>query len=154
MTATSVPQLDPHGQELLEQYRSLLPIYSEIDRVIPEKLKEFFAEAGIIVAAVEHRVKEEGSLAGKLKLKGGKYRDIFDITDLVGIRVITFYIDDVDKVASVLARPTTSTPSATCPCTTSAASRSTPTPTRSIRKSTRSASRCRCAPSCSMPGPT
>ena len=96
--------LDPHAQELLAQFRSLLPIYSELDRVIPEKLKEFFAEAGIIVAAVEHRVKEEGSLAGKLKLKGSKYRDIFDITDLVGIRVITFYIDDVDKVASVLER--------------------------------------------------
>ncbi len=96
--------LDPHAQELLAQYRSLLPIYSELDRVIPEKLKEFFAEAGIIVAAVEHRVKEEGSLAGKLKLKGGKYRDIFDITDLVGIRVITFYIDDVDKVASAVER--------------------------------------------------
>ena len=104
MTATSVPQLDPHGQVLLEQYRSLLPLYTELDRVIPGKLKEFFAEAGIVVAAVEHRIKEESSLVGKLKLKGGKYRDIYDITDLVGIRVITFYIDDVDKVASVLER--------------------------------------------------
>ncbi len=104
MSNTKAPALDPHAQELLEQYRSLLPIYSEIDRVIPEKLKEFFAEAGIIVAAVEHRIKAEDSLAGKLRLKGGKYHDIFDITDLVGIRVITFYIDDVDKVASVLER--------------------------------------------------
>ena len=100
----STAPLDPHAQELLSQYRSLLPIYSELDRVIPGKLKDFFAEAGIIVAAVEHRIKEESSLAGKLRLKGGKYRDIFDITDLVGIRVITFYIDDVDKVASVLER--------------------------------------------------
>ena len=101
---TDTASLDPHAQELLAQYRSLLPLCKELDRVIPEKLKDFFAEAGIIVAAVEHRIKEEGSLAGKLKLKGGKYRDIFDITDLVGIRVITFYIDDVDKVASVLER--------------------------------------------------
>ncbi len=73
-------------------------------REIPEKLKAFFSEAGIIVAAVEHRVKTESSLAGKLALKGGKYKSILDITDLVGIRVITFYIDDVDKVASVLER--------------------------------------------------
>ena len=49
-------------------------------------MKGFFAEAGFIVAAVEHRVKTEESLAGKLELKGGKYRDIFDITDIVGIR--------------------------------------------------------------------
>ena len=86
------------------QYRSLLPVFKKMAEIIPERLKEFFAEAGIIVAAVEHRVKAEDSLAGKIKLKGGKYRDIFDITDLVGIRVITFYIDDVDKVASVLER--------------------------------------------------
>ena len=96
--------LDSHAQGLIEQYRSYLPIYKQMADVIPNKLKDFFAEAGIVVAAVEHRVKAEDSLAGKLKLKGGKYSSIFDITDLVGIRVITFYIDDVDKVASVLER--------------------------------------------------
>ena len=97
-------ELDLHAQELLAQYKSFLPVYKQMADVIPERLKEFFAEAGIIVAAVEHRVKAEDSLAGKLELKGSKYKDIFDITDIVGIRVITFYIDDVDKVASVLER--------------------------------------------------
>ena len=96
--------MDSHAQELLAQYQSLLPVYSQIAEVIPGKLKEFFDEAGIIVAALEHRVKTEDSLAGKLKLKGGKYGDIFDITDIVGLRVITFYIDDVDKVASIIER--------------------------------------------------
>jgi ppGpp synthetase/RelA/SpoT-type nucleotidyltranferase len=96
--------LDPHAQDLLAQYKSFLPVYEQMAEIIPQKLKEIFDEAGIIVAAVEHRVKAEDSLAGKLRLKGGKYKDIFDITDLVGIRVITFYIDDVDKVASVLER--------------------------------------------------
>ena len=95
---------DPHARQLLEQYKSLLPVYTKMAEMIPARLQEFFAEAGIIVAAVEHRVKAESSLAGKLRLKGGKYRSVFDITDLVGIRVITFYIDDVDKVASVLER--------------------------------------------------
>lgn len=96
--------IDAHAQELLAQYRSLLPVYKKMAEVIPEKLKELIAEAGIIVAAVEQRVKTEESLAGKLKLKGSKYRDISDITDLVGLRVITFYIDDVDKVASIVER--------------------------------------------------
>ena len=96
--------LNPHTKQLLEQYRQLLPIYEQMAAVIPEKLKGFFAEAGIIVAAVEHRVKTEESLAGKLQLKGDKYQSIHDITDVVGIRVITFYNDDVDKVASVLER--------------------------------------------------
>jgi ppGpp synthetase/RelA/SpoT-type nucleotidyltranferase len=96
--------MDLHSEELLEQYRSLLPVYTKMAEEIPAKLKEYFDEAGLVVAALEHRVKTESSLAGKLALKGGKYKDIFDITDLVGLRVITFYIDDVDKVASVLER--------------------------------------------------
>lgn len=96
--------LDPHVEELLEQYRQLLPIYGQMAEVIPEKLKGFFAEAGIVVAAVEHRVKTEESLTGKLRLKGHKYHSIHDVTDVVGIRVITFYNDDVAKVASVLER--------------------------------------------------
>ena len=97
-------ELDPHAQELLSQYNHLLPVYTQMEKVIPERLKGIFDDAGIIVAALEHRVKTEDSLAGKLQLKGGKYKDIFDITDLVGIRVITFYIDDVDKVASIVER--------------------------------------------------
>ena len=95
---------NPHNQDLLAQYRQLLPVYEKMAEVIPEKLKEFFAEAGIVVAAVEHRVKTESSLLGKIQLKGNKYHSIHDITDLVGIRVVTFYNDDVDKVASVLER--------------------------------------------------
>jgi ppGpp synthetase/RelA/SpoT-type nucleotidyltranferase len=100
----STQSLDPHTQQLIDQYRSLLPVYTKMAEVIPERLKGFFNEAGLIVAAVEHRVKTEESLAGKLNLKGSKYQSIFDITDIVGMRVITFYIDDVDKVASVMER--------------------------------------------------
>ena len=101
---SSIPPLDPHSRQLLEEYKALLPVYEQMAEIIPERLKEFFAEAGIVVASVEHRVKAEASLAGKLQLKGGKYNSIYDITDLVGIRVITFYIDDVDKVASIMER--------------------------------------------------
>lgn len=97
-------KLDPHCQKLIEEYRSLLPVYSHIAEIIPERLRSFFDDAGIVVAAVEHRVKTESSLKGKLRLKGSKYNSIYDITDLVGIRVITFYTDDVEKVASVLER--------------------------------------------------
>ena len=94
----------PHTEELLAQYRALLPTYRKIEQVVSGKLKEYFADAGMIVAAVEHRIKTEYSLAGKLALKGSKYKSILDITDLVGVRVITFYIDDVDKAASALER--------------------------------------------------
>ena len=96
------PSLDLHSQELMQQYKDLLPVYEKIASHVSKQLKDFFEDAGIIVAAIESRVKTEKSLAGKLRLKGGKYKSIYDITDITGLRVITFYIDDVDKVASAL----------------------------------------------------
>lgn len=103
-TSVTMENKSSHNEDLLDQYRNLLPVYNKMVEVIPALLKDFFDKTGIIVAAVEQRVKAEKSLAGKLKLKGEKYRDIYDITDLVGVRVITFYTDDVDKVATILER--------------------------------------------------
>ena len=93
--------LDPHGEELMQQFRDLLPSLKKIEKQAYNKVKKALDEQGIYVTAIEHRVKTESSLAGKLLLKGAKYQSINDITDLVGFRIITFYSDDVDKVAIV-----------------------------------------------------
>ena len=96
--------MDAHIETLLDQYRANQPLYQGMESVIPGKLLSFFQEAGIVVANLEHRIKTEESLLGKLRIKGKKYQDIYDVTDIVGVRVITFYIDDVDKVATVVER--------------------------------------------------
>lgn len=96
--------LDPHCLSILEEYREKKPQYERLVEEVAGRIKARLAAAGIVVAAVEYRVKAEASLAGKLKLKGAKYASLSDITDIIGLRVITFYIDDVDKVASIVDR--------------------------------------------------
>ncbi len=96
--------LDQHGEALLQQYRDLRPTLEQLSQQAYELLCQALAEQGIYVTAIEHRVKTEQSLAGKLELKGAKYKSIDDVTDLVGMRVITFYTDDVDKVAVIAKR--------------------------------------------------
>ena len=95
-------QLDPHGEELLQEYRQNLPVLQRIEQIVYQKVSETLKEQGIYVTTLEHRIKTEQSLAGKLERKGGKYSSIADITDLFGMRIITFYNDDVDKVAAIV----------------------------------------------------
>ncbi|MBQ9193156.1 MAG: hypothetical protein IJ156_05495 [Bacteroidales bacterium] len=97
-------KLDPHSEAILREYREQLPVFGKLQATVPEQIRSVFAEAGIIVASVESRIKTEDSLAGKLELKGAKYASLKDITDIFGVRIITFYTDDVDKVASVVDR--------------------------------------------------
>jgi ppGpp synthetase/RelA/SpoT-type nucleotidyltranferase len=94
-------KLDPHGQDLLQQYRELRPTLEKLSSEAYGLLSRALHKQGIYVTGIEHRVKTEKSLAGKLELKGAKYKTIDDITDLVGLRVITFYTDEVDKVAVI-----------------------------------------------------
>ena len=96
--------LNPHSQELLAQFRENLPVYQKIEQVALQVIQRIIKEQGITINSLEHRVKAEKSLAGKLELKGGKYTSISDITDLFGMRIITFYTDDVDKVAAIVKR--------------------------------------------------
>jgi ppGpp synthetase/RelA/SpoT-type nucleotidyltranferase len=95
-------KLSPHGEALLEEYRKRLPLLEQLSQQVYGQLSEILHAQGIEISAVEHRVKTEPSLIGKLALKGDKYHTIDDVTDLVGLRIITFYTDDVDKVAAIV----------------------------------------------------
>ncbi len=96
--------MDQHIQSILEEYRRDLPLFKKAASDVSAQIREVLSKAGVMVAAVESRVKTEASLIGKLEHKGGKYKSLADITDILGLRVITFYLDDIGKVASALDR--------------------------------------------------
>ena len=93
--------LDLHCQLILEEYRDALPTLDKMKDAVLAKLQKALLRSGLIVTTMEARVKTEGSLTGKLALKGAKYATLSDITDLVGARIVTFYTDDVDRIASM-----------------------------------------------------
>ena len=93
--------LDLHCQMILEEYREALPVLEEMKAKVLQMLREALERNNIIVTAIEARVKTENSLAGKLALKAQKYSTLTDITDILGARIITFYTDDVDRIAAI-----------------------------------------------------
>ena len=93
--------LDLHGTLLLDEYREMLPALTKMKEVALAIIRKDIADKNLYVTATEARVKDERSLAGKLALKGAKYPTALNITDLLGVRVITFYSDDVEKIAAM-----------------------------------------------------
>ncbi len=94
--------MDLHCEMIMDEYRNGRPQFDKVLEIVRNTLSGLIKEAGIYINALEARVKEEKSLAGKLELKGYKYKSLSDITDIVGARVITFYSDEVDKIAALV----------------------------------------------------
>lgn len=58
--------------------------------------------AGLKVHSVSARVKDPASLARKLARPDRSYRDLWDVTDLLGLRVVTYFEDEVDAIGRLL----------------------------------------------------
>ncbi len=93
---------DPTPEVILAQYRELTPTLEYVCATAVQALRQAVSESGVMCAGVNGRVKAEASLAGKLERKH-HYSTIDDVTDLVGLRVVTYFVDDVDKIATTVA---------------------------------------------------
>ena len=94
--------LDRHSERILDEYREKRPLFEKLQAVVDGEIRRIVADNHLYVTAMESRIKKEKSLAGKLELKGHKYATLSDITDILGCRIITFYTEEVDKIAALI----------------------------------------------------
>ena len=87
---------------IVETFRKERPDFVALGDVVHERLRTLVKDAGIEVLGIEHRVKAEDSLAGKLARRGDYYQSLEDLTDLLGARVICFFADDVDQIGKLV----------------------------------------------------
>jgi GTP pyrophosphokinase len=70
-----------------------------LERLMPQLLDR----ASISYAQIEGRTKEVDRFVGKLERKREKYENpLQGVTDLVGLRVVLFYLDDVERVGALI----------------------------------------------------
>ena len=96
--------MDAHCEAILQEYRDNRKSYEDIQEIALSILQKNIIKEGIQYANITSRIKTEESLAGKLELKGYKYKHLTDITDIFGARVSTLYNDEVDLVAALVER--------------------------------------------------
>lgn len=87
-------------EKILELYRKNYPLYNEFTNTMQQLIDTRLSEKEVRVHLIISRVKTEASLTNKITRK--RYTDIAQITDLCGIRIITYFAEDVDRVAAVL----------------------------------------------------
>ncbi len=92
-------QLDP----VVSAYRLLLPALTEAGVALRDRLEDWLrATPGLKVHSVRMRVKEPPSLRTKLARPDKTYRHLFDVTDLIGLRIIAFFDDEVDAIGRLV----------------------------------------------------
>jgi ppGpp synthetase/RelA/SpoT-type nucleotidyltranferase len=88
--------------DLVERYRNeLYPRYRSFAERLSGLLTELVTSAGVDVSSIEHRAKTPESVSGKLRMKSYE-NPLSEIKDFAGVRIITYYSDDVRRVAALL----------------------------------------------------
>ena len=87
---------------LVKEYASVLPEYERQRVACAHYVVGLLQNAGLKIHHVASRVKRPGSLEGKLRRKPGRYHRLDDVTDLIGVRVITYFESDVGVVGRLL----------------------------------------------------
>ncbi len=88
--------------DIMQQYDQKQRLYKNFASETAHQLQRILSEEGISYNAITYRVKDRESLGGKLDRKGDKYTCLEDLTDIAGVRVITYYSGDVDRVADIV----------------------------------------------------
>lgn len=88
-----------------DAYRRRRSEFEEFTSKLTDLVRELLRRAGIDVVQVESRTKSAESFSEKIQRKGLLDLDpLAVLTDLVGIRIITYYLEDVEKVGEIIKR--------------------------------------------------
>jgi putative GTP pyrophosphokinase len=92
---------DERSGRLLREFESLRPTYEEFSRSVSLLLGKLLRKP-LQIHSINCRVKDLGSLSGKLRRPDKKYDQLDQITDLAGVRITTYFAEDVELVARVI----------------------------------------------------
>ena len=90
-------------ENIVKEYDSQVSLLEEFRAKTEFLLKDLLSDKLLGFHQISSRLKNRESLSKKILRKQG-YATIKDITDVVGCRVITYFEDEVDKVADIISQ--------------------------------------------------
>jgi putative GTP pyrophosphokinase len=87
---------------IIDDFDRDLPLLQKFLLKLETLLNELLGTEQAKVHSIESRIKTRESLLRKLEKMPGKYQHLAQITDLCGARIITYFEDDVNTVASLI----------------------------------------------------
>jgi putative GTP pyrophosphokinase len=91
-------------EDVLAEFDSRHEVLTALCAKTKSLIEASLQDANIRYQSVQARVKTKKKLKEKYLDSAKKYLVLDDITDLAGLRVITYYEDDVDRVAEIIRR--------------------------------------------------
>lgn len=88
--------------KILDQYNKEVKLFEEFRKKLELLVIELLKPENVYPHQITSRVKDYYSLSKKIEVKQNKYSDISEITDCVGIRIVTYLEDEVDIVAQII----------------------------------------------------
>ena len=91
------------AQEILRDYFKRQDVYEELGPKVEVIIKAALQNAAIQPHSITFRTKGAESLRKKIQdHPERKYENLTDLTDLLGVRIISYYIDEVDAIWEVM----------------------------------------------------
>lgn len=94
------------SDKILASYDASIDAYSAYTKNLAKLLAALLKQEGIEFFRIEKRTKKKDSLAEKIQRedKDGKYESLEDVTDISGIRIITYLKEDCDQISEFLSK--------------------------------------------------
>lgn len=87
------------NRSLIEEFETSSPHLLQLKDIMEGRLRRLVGDAGLMIHSLGGRVKARSSLERKLARPDRSYQHLFEITDLLAFRVVTYSEDLISEVA-------------------------------------------------------
>src|SRR6266850_4898893 len=91
----------PRKHPVLREYDAQSDACHDFTKKLSALVAEIMHVHGIPVHSISDRTKTRTSVTAKIT-QDPKYRTLNDVTDICGVRIVTYFADDVDRVAAIV----------------------------------------------------